>query len=117
MSNVKPGDRAIVIKSSKPVNLAKVVVVIEEIRPGAEIERGFIFAPQLFALRANPPYWRCETLGGPFSLTGILGDTEQFNVAPVPDAWLRRLDPPEETTDELDVGAPVKDSQTVEVQS
>lgn len=116
MSNVNPGDRAVVIKARDTRNLGKLVLVIERYKVGSELP--FDQARIIFTQPEDA--WLCESLGGPFYLGGKHPDTGQDvegrgPLAPFPDSQLRRLDPPEEEqiSDHQGFGATVKDSQTV----
>lgn len=122
MSNVKPGDRAVVIKANEPANIGKIVLVIDQYTGGLiSTDQG----PRPFEplLLAPGLYWNCESLGGPFHYKDFLGGIQvgagTAAVAPFADDRLRRLDPPEDEQLGQDEGlsTPVKDSQTVEVQS
>lgn len=102
MSNVKPGDRAIVIKSICGFNFGKVVLVIEEYD-------GRPLPPRNVPYKTEGPElcWIVESLGGPFTITRC--DSNRISgttmVAVFADTNLRRLDPPEDT--------PVQDSLPV----
>lgn len=101
MSNVKPGDRAIVVKSVSGPNLGKVVLVVEEYD-------GRVLAP------VTTPYdtkgynlcWIVESLGTPFVLPQRRGQAPILaQVSVGPDVHLRRLDD--------DIDTPANDSLSV----
>lgn len=109
MSNVKPGDRAIVVKS-KSGNVGKVVSVIGPwTKKSIETSAG----PCLWAdFGEAGVVWECESLGSPFRSAvydmhgkALPSDGVTAVVAPFFDDQLRRLDP--------DIDTPVEDSQSV----
>lgn len=113
MSNVKPGDRAIVIKSESG-NLGKIVLVIEKYDG-----RGMPPDNLPYLVAKHELNWIVESLGAPFNIRNTLTPLGVAGVGVCADGQLRRLDPPEEEQTGSDEGlsAPVKDSQTVEVHS
>ena len=110
MSNVKPGDRAIVIRSDTGHNLSKIVLVVEEY-DGKPMEP--FDAP--YDTRGRGLCWVVESLSSPFVVVGRGRSTRHTPIAVGPDAHLRRLDPPE---DEV-IDVPAEDSLPVveEIQS
>ena len=91
MSNVRPGDRAVVVKARTPANLGIVCEVV-------------VSCP-LF-----PEAWDVESLGRPFHVHGFLGQADgTAMVAIVHDSCLRRLPRP----DEMPEDTTVNDSQPV----
>ena len=125
MSNVKPGDRAVIVKANYPENLGKIVTVVEPFDRDIFQSGGARYVRALFP--QDEQLWVIESLGGPLRTervrTAIYPDgrvesssrTMHHSVCCVLDAQLRRLDPPEDEV--IDVS--VKDSLPVveEIQS
>jgi hypothetical protein len=89
MANVKPGDRAVVISGVLPMNIGKIVLVIEQAFHGDRMRGG------VKGLLNNPERelgWWVESLGTPFKYANhngaVIGASQ---IAPVADKDLRRL--------------------------
>lgn len=109
MTNVKPGQRAILVKAAVPANLGKVVIVLEQgVR---DQSTGRIPRPPTIPGRpCQPPdqhsvMWWVETCGTPLTvpLTGD-GGLEKTLTACCPDSYLRPLvdDEPEQEQTTID---------------
>lgn len=110
-TNVRPGDRAIVVKARRPENLGIIVEVIESAPVGDHH-----LAPGDAPWRVLPedgPCWVVECLGRPVAIEVLLGDVvvgvERHHVTTCPDSHLRRLPRP----DEMDDATPGQDSRPV----
>ena len=105
--NVKPGDRAIVVKAHHTENLGMVVDVLRAHVPGETLP-GHPCPTQ----RGNRHAWVIESCGQPFRCSLLLAKVPFRAAVQVAfDDQLRRLEPPEE--DLAGLSAPVEDSQTV----
>lgn len=99
MSNVRPGDRAIVIKARHPQNIGKICVVIEPAKEG-ELRDGYW---------TTFNGWYVESLSGPFAI-GNHGEHSHM-VASVKDEWLRKLPDPDEVREHDAALVGLKDRQ------
>lgn len=105
MANVKPGDRAIVIKSTYPENISIIVSVVKQIKPGEKVP-----AKGVRNYVSNSPEklsWVVESLGKSFKYNlyddeGRFVRTNLNSIAVAHDASLRRL-PDEEDVKNFDV--------------
>lgn len=107
-TNVRPGDRAVIVKAHRPENLGIIVEVVGPHAPGSDIngEKTFVVRPDL----ASQPWWLVESLGRP------IVTTKRFTPGEFPrqvwsayDGPLRRLPRP----DEMDDATPAQDSRPV----
>ena len=91
MNNVKPGDRAIVIRANNPKNLSIVCEVISEAQDG-DIVDGALF----HKLPTDGVVWVCESLGRPFvmAIAPEFIELVRHQVWPGLDRNLRKLEPP-----------------------
>jgi hypothetical protein len=89
MANVKPGDRAIVVSGVLPMNIGKIVLVIEQAFHGDRMRGG---AKGLLSNPEGELGWWCEALGTPFKYTNQNGEViGNSQIAAVADKNLRRL--------------------------
>ena len=110
-TNVRPGDRAIVVKARRPENLGIICEVIES-APVGDHHLSPGDAPWR-VLPQDGTCWVVECLGRPAAIEVLFGGgvvgVERHRVTICPDSQLRRLPRP----DEMDDATPVQDSRPV----
>lgn len=92
-TNVKPGERAVVVRSTHPSNLGKVVHVIEQVRP-ENVVGTMVYNVAGHMVIARPDdgvVWVVESLGSPFVGVRKNGQEVAVMVAPCSDKFLRPL--------------------------
>lgn len=92
-TNVKPGDRAVVVRATHPRNLGKVVHVIEQVQPVNVIgTMVYNVAGQMVIARPDDGVvWVVESLGSPFVGVRKNGEEVAVMIAPCSDKCLRPL--------------------------
>lgn len=86
--NCKPGDLALVVRSSNPENLMKIVEVIKPYDPR---DCGIV------ALDDSRQVWLCESLGSKLAWSDIAGThTTRAQTGPIPDECLKPICPGQE---------------------
>lgn len=93
MTNVVPGQRAVVIRATNPRNLFKLVHVIEQVRP-ENVVGTMVYNVAGHMVIARPDdgvVWVVESLGSPFIGVRKNGEEVATTIAPCPDKCLRPL--------------------------
>lgn len=93
MTNVVPGDKAVVIRATNPRNLFKIVLVVEQISP-ISVAGTMVYdvAGNLVIARPDDGVaWVVESLGSPFIATRKNGKEVSAMIAPCADKCLRPL--------------------------
>lgn len=92
-TNVRPGDRAVVIRATNPRNLFKIVHVVDQIFP-INVAGTMVYDAAGNLVIARPDdgvVWVVESLGSPFIATRKNGQELPAMIAPCSDKCLRPL--------------------------
>ena len=107
-TNVRPGDRAIIVKAKYPENHMLVVEVIRQLEPGLHSLPGHVNRTSV--LPSDGVVWEVESLGRAVAVYRRDGVFSEFAQAVAcADSQLRRLPRP----DEMDDATPAQDSRPV----
>lgn len=92
-TNVKPGERAVVVRATNPRNLFKIVHVVEQISPIKVLDTmAYSVAGHMVIARPDDGVvWVVESLGSPFIATRRSGEEVPVMIAPCQDSSLRPL--------------------------
>jgi len=111
MSNVRPGDRAVVIRCSVPANLGKIVRVIEEAVPvpGRSALNGgpvYVWADGTLERHQGRLSWVVEAEGGPFAYVRSDGVSFRRDLGIFPDDHLHPLRFTRDPDEVLEIAGP-----------